>query len=227
MDNNLNDTLNSLRNTSNSSGNTYNINYYYNYNGNPFSSNSNLQINDRVMAIWNRGRHSIYNGWYHGKIIGSNSENNYKILFDDGFTDNDVPIENIRFISRNDSFQQNNTTVDNNVNSNRSNINNTSSMNTNIDNVNTPHDNIGNRDTNINTNIPSTETSSNSSSTINNSNVNNMYSPIHRRSSTLFTGDIGNYRNRTSNENPLNLIQMNEDNVDNPLLGENLFQQKI
>jgi hypothetical protein len=222
MDNNLNDTLNSLRNNSSSSGNTYNINYYYNYNTNPLSSDNNLRINDRVVAKWDRGRHSVYNGWYHGKIIGINPENNYRILFDDGFTDNDVPIENIRFISRNESVQQNNTTDNNNVNSNSSNVtSNSSNINSNI-NSNT-NSNINSVNTNINTNIPPTETSSNSFSTISNSNINRIYSPIHRRSSTLFTGSNSNYRNRTSNENPLNLSQRTNFS-ENTTSGENYIQ---
>lgn len=184
MDNNLNDTLNSLRQNSSYSGNTYHINYYYNYNSIPQSVGSNLRINDRVIAKWDRGRHTLYNGWYYGRITGINENRNYRILFDDGFTDTDVPEENIRFISRQEHYRETplyGNETDRSSNTQRSNY----SSNT-------------NRRPNYTSNT-------------NRRYTNSLYSPLNRRSSVLVGSNPlrRNYSNRTSIDNPFNLFNNN------------------
>jgi hypothetical protein len=96
--NNLNNTLNSLReNNENTNGNTYNINYNYTYNYTREENEHTLYgIGDRVMAKWDRGRHPIYSSWYMGTINNINGNGNYKVIFDDGYVDLDVPSEFIR-----------------------------------------------------------------------------------------------------------------------------------
>ena len=196
-DNNLNDTLNSLRENSNSNGNTYNINYYYNYRAS-LSQNYNFLINDRIIALWDRGRHRLYTGWYYGRIIGINQNNNYRVVFEDGFTDNNVPEANIRLISRNNNTR--------NVNDS---ANNTSSDNTR--NVNDPVESP-----NIQTPIETQNISRPFYPSIN-SNTSSIYSPLFRRSSTL----VNNYSNRTSIDNPLNI----NSNISDQTESENILNQ--
>jgi hypothetical protein len=58
-----------------------------------------LCIGDDVEARWARGFDPEYPGWYRGKItsiLGNGRDSRYTILFDDGFSDDDVLLKDIR-----------------------------------------------------------------------------------------------------------------------------------
>ena len=139
---NLNETIRILR-SNDSNNSTFNIHYTYNYYNSDENQRYTLQPGDRIRAMWDRGRHYLYRGWFYGIIMGLNEENNYIVRYDDGFIDNNVPIEYIRFIRRNNSYDSNtrndnqagNDDSSNNQNNSESRVNNSeSNRNTNQEN---------------------------------------------------------------------------------------------